>query len=75
MRQASKHWGGSMKLVKAPSGKFGTIGRTYCNEIQLIEAFVESKSATDFKGFEALHNNVLDINDQFSNVQIEAKQM
>ena len=48
-----------MKSLKAPPGKSGTIGRTYCNEIQLIEAFVESKSATDFKGFEALHNNVL----------------
>ena len=32
-----------MKLVKVPSRKSGTIRRTYCNEIQLIETFVESK--------------------------------
>ena len=53
-----------MKLVKAPSGKFGTIGRTYYNEIQPIKTFADSKSAIDFKGFEALHNTVLDIDDQ-----------
>ena len=64
-----------MKSLKEPSGKSRTIGRIYCNEIKLIETFVEFESATNFKGFEALHNNVLDINDQFSNVQIEAKQM
>ena len=34
------------------------------DEIQPIDTFVESKSATDFKGFEALHNNVLNIDDQ-----------
>ena len=33
-------------------------------EIQLIEIFVEYESATDFKGFEALYNVVLDIDDQ-----------
>ena len=33
------------------------------DEIQPIETFVESESATDFKGFEALHNIVLDIDD------------
>ena len=38
--------------------------RTYYNEIQLIKTFIESESATDFKGFEALHNIVLDIDDQ-----------
>ena len=38
-RQASGHWGGSMKSVKAPYEKSRTIGRTYCNEIQLIETF------------------------------------
>ena len=43
-----------MKSVKAPSGKYGAIGRTYFNEIQPIETFVEYESATDFKGFEAL---------------------
>ena len=61
--------------MKAPSGKFGTIGRTYCNKIQLIETFVEFDSATDFNGFEALHNNVLDIDDQLlcSNVQKKRK--
>ena len=60
-----------MKSMKALSGKFGTIRRTYCNKIQLIETFVESDSATDLKGFEALHNNVLDIDVQLlcSNVQ------
>ena len=69
--------GGSMKSVKAPAAKFGTIERTYCNEIQLIETFVESDSATSFKGFEALHNNVLDIDNQLlcSNVQTEVEQM
>ena len=47
------------------------------DEIQPIETFYESKSATDFKGFKALHNIVLDINDQLlcSNIQIEAGQM
>ena len=66
-----------MKSLKAPSGKSWTIGRTYCNEIQLLETFVESESATNFKGFEALHNNVLDTDDQSlcSNVQMEAEQM
>ena len=45
------------------------------DEIQLIETFVESKSATDFKGFETLHVTVLDIDDQLlcSNVQTEAR--
>ena len=37
-----------MKSVKVPSRKSGTIGRTYCNKIQPIETFVESKSASDF---------------------------
>ena len=47
------------------------------DEIQPIETFVESESAIDFKGFEALHNIVLDINDQLLclNVQTEAGQM
>ena len=47
------------------------------DEIQLIEIFAESKSATDFKGFEALHNTILDIDDQLlcSNVQTEGGQM
>ena len=63
--------------MKAPSGKSGTIGRTYCNEIQPIEALVEFESATDFEGFEALHNIVLDVEDQLlcSNVQTEDGQM
>ena len=66
-----------MKSLKAPSGKLGIIGRTYCNEIQLSETFVESESAIDLKGFEALHNNVLDLDDQFlcANVQMKAEQM
>ena len=76
-RQVSGHWGRSMKSLKAPSIKSRTIRRTYCNEIQLIKTFVESESAIDFKGFEALHNNVLDIDNQFlcSNVQMEVEQM
>ena len=45
--------------------------------IQPIETFVESKNATDFKGFEALHNIVLNIDDQLlcSDVQTEVGQM
>ena len=53
-----------MKSVKASSGKSGKIGRTYCNEIQHIETFVEYESVTDFKGFEAPHITVLNIDDQ-----------
>ena len=48
------------------------------NKIQPIETFVEFESATDFKGFEALHNIVLDVvNDQLlcSDVQMEVGQM
>ena len=52
-----------MKLVKVPSEKLGITRITYCNEIQPIETFVEHESAIDFRGFEALHNVVLDIDD------------
>ncbi len=47
------------------------------DKIQPIETFVESESATDFKGFEALHNIVLDIDDQLrcSDVQTEVGQL
>ena len=47
------------------------------DEIQPIETFVEVESATNFKGFEALHNIVLDIDDQLlcSDVQTEVGQM
>ena len=43
------------------------------DEIQPIETYVQYESATNFKGFEALHNIVLDINDQLlcSDVQME----
>ena len=34
------------------------------DEIQPIETFAAFESATDFKGFGALHNTVLDIDDQ-----------
>ena len=34
------------------------------DEIQPINKFFELESATDFKGYEALHNIVLDIDDQ-----------
>lgn len=39
--------------------------------------FVETESATDFKDFEALHNNILDIDDQlfYSDVQMKVGQM
>jgi hypothetical protein len=50
--------------MEAPSKKPGTIKSTYCNEFQPIETFVEFESATDFKGFEALHNIALDIDNQ-----------
>ena len=44
------------------------------DEIQPIETLVENESAIDFKGFEALHNIVLDIGDRLlrSHVQTEA---
>ena len=47
------------------------------DEIHPIETFVESKSAIDLKGFEALHNTVLDIDDQLlcSDVQTEVEWM
>ena len=66
-----------MKSVKVPFGKFKTIGRTYCNEIKHVETFVKSKSVTNFKGFEALHNIVLDNDNQLLcfDVQMEAGQM
>ena len=45
--------------------------------IQPIETFAQFESATNFKGFEALHNIVLDINDQLrcSDVQKEVAHM
>ena len=45
------------------------------DEIQPIETFVESKGATNFEGFEVLHNTTLNIDDQFLcyNVQMEAR--
>ena len=75
--RAIMRWGGSMKSLKVPSRKSGTIGRTCYNEIQPIKTFVEFESATVFKGFETLHNNVLDIDDQLlcSDVQTEARHM
>jgi hypothetical protein len=46
-------------------------------EIQPIKTLAEYQSATNFKGFEALHNTALDIDDQLlcSDVQMEAGQM
>ena len=43
------------------------------DKIQPIKTFAEPESVTDFKGFEALHNTVLDIDNQSlcSNVQTE----
>ena len=37
---------------------------TRLTKIQPIETFVEYESATNFKSFEAIHNIVLDIDDQ-----------
>ena len=47
------------------------------DEIQPSETFVESESTTDFKGFEAPHSTIIDINDQLlcSNAQTEVGQM
>ena len=47
------------------------------DKIQPIETFVEFESAIDFKGFEALHNIVLDIDDQLlcSDAQTKARNM
>ena len=47
------------------------------DEIQPTEKFGESQSVTDFKGFEALRNIVLDIGDQLlcSDVQTQARQV
>ena len=47
------------------------------DEFQLIETFVVSESAANFKGFEALHNIVLDIDNQLycSDVQTEVGQI
>ena len=66
-----------MESVKAPSGNFGTIRRTYYNEIQPTETFARSESATGFKGFGALHIIVLNIDDQLlcADVQTELGQM
>ena len=55
-------------------------GQTWGNpldQIQLIETLTECQSATNFKGFETLHNTVLDIDDQLlcSDVQTEAGQI
>ena len=46
-------------------------------EVPPIETIVETKNAIDFKGFEALHITILDINDRLlcSNVQTEARHM
>ena len=43
------------------------------DDIQLIKTFAEYGSATDFKGFEALHATVLDLDDHLlcSDVQTE----
>ena len=47
------------------------------DKIQPLETFVESGSAIDFKGFEALHNTVLDIDERLrcSDVQMEVGQI
>ena len=59
------------------SGKRMKPEAIHLTKIQLIETFDEFESATDFEGFEALHNIVLDIDNKLlcSGVQTEAKQM
>ena len=57
-----------MKLVKAPSTKFLETMRIeeespINDKIHLVETLADSESATDCKGFEVLHNIVLDITD------------
>jgi hypothetical protein len=49
------------------------LGPPIDDEIQPIETFIEFESATYFKGFEALHNTILDIDDHLlcSNLQTE----
>jgi hypothetical protein len=43
------------------------------DEIQPIETLVESESAMDFKGFEALHNIILNIGDQLLCYDVQTK--
>ena len=47
------------------------------DKIQPIETFAKYESAADFKGFKALHNTVLDIDDQLlcSDIQMKDGQM
>ena len=72
-------WGGSMKLVKAPESLGQSGEHTATNHLlqEPIQTFASSESATNFKGFETLHNIVLDIDDQVlcSDVQTEIEQM
>ena len=55
----------------------GQSGEHTTNKIQPFKTFNGSESATDFKGFEALHNIVLDIDDQLLcfDAQTEAEHM
>ena len=43
------------------------------DEIQPIETFAELKSVADFKGFEALRNIVLDVDDQLLCFDVQTK--
>jgi hypothetical protein len=51
------------------------LGPPIDDEIQPIETFTKFESATYFKGFEALHNTILDIDDHLlcSNLQTECE--
>jgi hypothetical protein len=72
---ANERWGGNMKSVKAPSEKLWKQREPLIDDgVQPIETFVEFESPTNFKGFEALHNIVLNIDDQLlcSNFQMES---
>ena len=55
----------------------GQSGEHTATKSSLLRYLVNLKRVTDFKGFEALHNIVLDIDDQLlcSDVQTEAEQM
>ena len=43
------------------------------DEVQHVETFAESGSVVDFKGFEALHNIVFDIDDQLLCSDVQQK--
>ena len=61
--------------MKPPSRKSGTNRRTATNHLlqEPTETFIEFESATHFKGFEPLHDIVLDIDDQLLCFDVQTK--